>query len=61
MSQSVKQPILDFGSGHDLMVQGIRLCTELHTDSTDPAWDFSLSLSAPAPLMLFLSLKINIF
>ena len=34
---------LDFGSGHDLAVRGIKPCVGLHTNSKEPAWD-SLSL-----------------
>ena len=48
---SVKRPTLDFGSGHDLMVCGIKPRIELCTDSTEPAWD-SLSPSLCAPPML---------
>ena len=50
MAQSVKRQTLDLGSGHDLMVHGIELCTGLHANSAEPAWDsFSSfpSLSLP--------------
>ena len=43
------------------MVCEIEPCIGLCTDSIEPAWDsLLLSLSAPPPLMLFLSLKINL-
>ena len=57
VAQSVKQPTLDFGSGHDLTVHEIEPCfLGLCTDSIQPAWE-SLSpfLSAPHPLALSLS------
>ena len=61
-AQSVRQPTLDFDSGHDLTVCGIEPCLELCTDNTEPAWD-SLSLSlCPSPagsLPLSLSLSQN--
>ena len=51
MAQSVQQPILDFGSGHDLTGCG----TEPHMLGSalgvEPAWD-SQSLFAPPPLVL---------
>ena len=63
MSQSVKHPTLNFGSGHDLMVFEIEPHGGLCADIVGPAWD-SLSPSVSAPpcscsLALFLSLKIN--
>ena len=56
--QSVKHPILDLTSGHDLMVHEIEPLVRLCADGAEPAWD---SLSAPlCPLsVLSLSLKIN--
>ena len=52
VAQSVKCPTLDFGSGHDLMVDGIEPRIGLSADSVEPAWDsLSPSLSAPLPLM----------
>ena len=61
MAQLVKQPTLDFGSGHDLLVgHGIETHVQLCTDRAEPAWDsFSLSLPLPPSLILLLSLKIN--
>ena len=44
MAQSGKRPTLDFGSGHDLVVQGTEPCIGLCDDSAEPAWD-SLSPS----------------
>ena len=58
MAQSVKHLTLDFSSGHDLIVCGIKPCFRLYADSVEPAWD-SLSPSAPPLLPLFLSLKIS--
>ena len=49
VAHSVKQWILDFGSGHDLVVLEIKPCIRLHA-----CLGFSLSLSAPPP-----PLKIN--
>ena len=61
MAQSVKTPILDFGSGHDLMV--VRVSPMLgSTVSVEPAWgSFSLPLSLPLPCSHThsVSLKIN--
>ena len=60
-AQSVKHPTLDFGSGHDLRVNGIDPCVRLCTDSMEPAWD-SLSLLSlyPTPAhTYFLSLSIS--
>ena len=37
VAQSLKDPTLDFGSHHDLMVHEIKPCVGLHTDSTQPA------------------------
>ena len=56
MAQSVKHPTLDFSSGHDLTVHGIKPCLRLCTGSMEPAWD-SLSISIyPSPMLSF-SLK----
>ena len=59
MTQLVKFPTLDFGSGHDLMVCEIEPQVGLCADSVEPAWDFlSPSLFAPPPsCILTLSLK----
>ena len=60
MAQSVKHSILDFGSGHDLMVLGIKPRIGLRADSTEPAWNFlSPSLSVSPPLALCLLKQIN--
>ena len=60
VAQSVKPPILDFSSGHNLMVCGVEPHAGLCTGSVEPAWD-SLSplLSAP-PLLALSLLKTNI-
>ena len=47
MAQSVKCPILDFGSGHDLTVHELEPPVGLWADSAEPAWD---SVSA-SPLL----------
>ena len=61
VAQLVKHPTLDFGSGHDLMVHGIKPCIRLHVDSVKPVWD-SLSLPLPRLCVCSLSLKpINFF
>ena len=39
VTQSVKRPTLGFGSGHDLMVQGLELCVGLCVERAEPAWD----------------------
>ena len=50
MAPSVKRPMLDFGSGHDLTVPGFEPHVWLHADSEEPAWD---SLSASLSLFFF--------
>ena len=60
MAQLIKNPTLDFNSGHDLTVNKFQPHIDLCADSTKPAWDsVSLSLSALPLLTLYLSLKIN--
>ena len=54
VAQSVKHPTLDFYSGHDLTVCGVKPSITLCVDSMEPAWD-SLPLSLSAPLLLSLS------
>ena len=46
VAQLVKQPILDFGSGHDFRVPEIEPCIE---PCMEPAWTLSLPLSVPFP------------
>ena len=58
VARVVESPALDFGSGHDLMVLGIKPSVGLHADSTEPARD-SRSLSLPLPYLCLLSLNIN--
>ena len=60
VAQSVKCPILDFSSRHDLMVCEFKNHNGFRAD-TKPAWDsLSPSLSAPPPFILSVSLsKIN--
>ena len=60
VTQSVKNPALDFSSGHELTVCGFRAHVGLCASSAEPAWDslsLPLSLSAPLPLALSLSLS----
>ena len=61
VAQLVKHLTLDFGSGHDLTVCGIKPRVGLYADGVGPAWDsFSSVLFVPPPLLtLGLSLKIN--
>ena len=47
MAQAVKGPILDFGSGHDLMARELEPRVGLCAGSTEPAGD---SLSLPLSL-----------
>ena len=64
VAQSVKHPILDFSSGHNLAVCELEPHVRLHAVRSEPAWN-SLCLSlciCPSPvhtLALSLSLKIN--
>ena len=58
MAQSVKCLTLGFGSGHDLMVHGIKPRVGLCADGVEPAWDF-LSSSALPVLALSLSLSLS--
>ena len=60
VTQSVKSPTLDFGSGHDLTVHGFELHIGLCADNPEPVWgSFSSSLSARPLLTFSFSLKIN--
>ena len=62
MTQSVKCPTLDVGSGQELIVRGLEPRIRLCTDSAEPAWEslpLSLPLSLSAPPLLALSLEIN--
>ena len=51
VSQLVKRPTLDFGSGHDFTVHEFKPHLGLCADSMEPAWD-SLSPSLSAPPLL---------
>ena len=58
MAQSVKHLILDFSSGHELVICEIEPLFGLCTDNFEPAWDsLSLSLSLPLPCSLSRSLS----
>ena len=60
VSQSVKGPTLDFGSGHDLTVCESEPHFGLCADSGVPAWDsppLSFSLPLPHSCCLFLKTK----
>ena len=52
MAQCVKHLTLNFGSGHDFMVCEFKPHVGLWTDSAEPAWDFSPSLSASLSLKI---------
>ena len=54
--QSVEYPTLDFGSGYDPTVCGIKSCMGLCADSIEPAW-VSLLLSLPVHCTGILSLS----
>ena len=57
MAQSVERPTLDFGSGHDPRVVGLRPVSSF-TLGMEPALD-SLSLCPSPPLACSLKIKIN--
>ena len=59
MAQSVKRPVLGFGSGPDLIVCVFKPRDRLCMDSMESAWDFSLPLSLSASPWLALSLSKN--
>ena len=56
VAESVTHPAVDFSAWHDLMVCEFEPPVGLCADSTEPAWD---SLSAPPPLVPFLSLSLS--
>ena len=58
MTQSVKRPTLDFGSGHDLTVSEFEPRIRLCADNVEPAWD-SLSPSLSSTLLLSLSFSLK--
>ena len=61
VAQSVKHPTLDFGSGHDLMVHGFKLCIELCANGAESAWDpLTPSPSTPPLLTCALSLSLSL-
>ena len=60
MAQSVKHLTLDLGSGHDLMVCGIKPHVGLCTDGSEPVAILSLPLSLFAPSWLPLSLSLSL-
>ena len=57
MAQVGEHPTLDFGSGHDLTVHGIKPHMGLWTGSAEPAWDF---LSPPLSLPLHCSCSLSL-
>ena len=59
MAQSVKRPVLGFGSGHDLIVCVFEPRDRLCMDSMESAISLSLSLSLSASPWLALSLSKN--
>ena len=61
MAQSVKRPIVSFGSGHYLTVCGFEPRVRVFTVSTEPAEDsLSPSLSLPLPGSFSLSLSLSL-
>ena len=60
MAQLGKHSTLDFGSGHDLTVLGIKPYVRLHAGKVAPAWDSLSPLSAPAPPLLTRSLALSL-
>ena len=61
VAQSVKHLSLDFSSGHDLTVRGIKPHVRLCTDSAEPAWNsLSLLLSLPLPHSCSLALSLSL-
>ena len=61
VAQSVQHLILDFSSGHDLMVCETEPCIGLCADGMETAWDsLSLLLSLPLLHMLALSLSLSL-
>ena len=50
MAQMVECPTLDFCSGHDLKLHGIKPCVRLCSYSMETAWD-SLPLADLSPLL----------
>ena len=57
-AQSVKRPILDFSSGHDLTVPEFEPRIRLRADGMEPAGD-SLSPSVSAPPLLVRSVSLS--
>ena len=51
VAQSVKQPTLDFGSGHDLMVHEFEPRTGLWAGSMELAWDSFPPSLCPSPAL----------
>ena len=61
MVQLVKHLTLDFGSGHDLTVHGIKPLVRLCADSMESSWNsLSPSVSAPPLLSLLHSLSLSL-
>ena len=58
VAQSVKRPILDFGSGHYLTVYEFKPHIGLHTDSRSLLGILSLSLSLSLSLFPFVCLSL---
>ena len=60
VAQLVKNLILDFGSGHDLMVREFEPHIRFCADNAEPAWDSLSPLSLSAPLSLILPLSFSL-
>ena len=60
MAQSVKHPAVDFGSGQDLTVHGIKPHVSLPADRMEPIWDgfiHSFIFSLPLLCVFMFALK----
>ena len=58
VTQTVRCPTLDLGSGHHLMVCELELCAGLCAER--PAWDSSPPTHPPAPPLRALSLSLSL-
>ena len=60
MTQLVKRPILDLGSGQDLTVHVFEPCIRLCVDDVEAAWDSASPVLCPSPTCVHaVSLSLN--